>query len=118
MHEIFAAIDNGNFFKGLTRSVSYVLASNGVRNITYTMNSKYFAIDQESGRVYLISRFEKSLSNLLTTHIFQITATDGIQSSIISNTITIVDSNDNAPYLISNEQVFQVAEVWCRFNLS
>ncbi len=79
--------------------------------ITYTINSKYFTVDKLTGNVYLISKFDRNQLSIISTHTFQVTASDGQTSAISKNTITIMDVNDEAPNFVSQERIFQVEEV-------
>ena len=85
---------------------------NGNASLTYSINSKYFTIDKQSGNVYLISKFRKNKSSSTNTHKFQITATDGKSLVTAANTINLIVVNDQAPIFISKERVFQIDEVF------
>ena len=83
----------------------------GNATLSYSINSKHFTIDKQTGNVYLISKFRKNQSKYLNTHKFQVTASDGKASLSATNTIAIIDVNEDAPNFVSQERVFQINEV-------
>jgi hypothetical protein len=98
--------------KGLTTNVSYANAvdSNG-NQIFYSLNSKYFSIDEKYGSVYLISHLSPSDSETQRFENVTITATNGVRRLSVENKISIVNANKDPPRYVGSQTYLEIVDV-------
>jgi len=100
--------------KGLVQNVSYVHAIEDsiYTKINYQLSSEFFSVDQLTGIVFLVSKFRLADPSLPIS-LFQvnITATNGVYSESIVNTIGVSNANNKPPVFITKQRVFEIEEV-------
>ncbi len=80
--------------------------------ISYQMNSQFFSIDQTTGKVFLVSKLRLPDPSLpLSLLQVNLTATNGVFSESITNTIGILNANNKPPVFHSKQRVFEIEEV-------
>ncbi len=102
------------FKKGLVQNVSYVHAveDSTYAKISYQLSSEFFSIDQSTGQVFLVNKLRLADPTLpISLFHVNITATNGIYSELIANTIGVLNSNNRPPVFITKQRVFEIEEV-------
>ncbi len=94
----------------MKNSISTVkAASTSKEKLLYNIDSKYFTVNRTDGRIFLISPLRPT--GIMTRHSFNITATDGLSTATLLNTISVLAVNKNAPVFDTSPMIFEVQEV-------
>jgi hypothetical protein len=103
------------FSKGLSNNVSYISAIgfNDNSSIKYKINSTEFTVDQNTGKIYLISKLSTNpnANSLINSRYITITASNGYQTVTSNNQITILDVVNKPPEFLISQRVFEIEEV-------